>query len=205
MPEMSGIDFIKLIRKFDESEKQKTPVIALTANVLEGDAQEYLNMGMNDFIGKPFKEETLILKLRKWLSKNNNPQKINISEEIKNQKIEEIIIPNKRYDLSTIETISRGNQVFINQMLNLFFELSDQTIENLRLSIKQEDYFALKQTAHKIKPSLDSLKIYDLKAKAIEIEKDSIDKIPMELLKQKVDLFIEELTKVNDEIKNDFK
>jgi PAS domain S-box-containing protein len=205
MPEMSGLDFIKLVRNYSDADKNKIPVIALTANVLESDAQEYLKMGMNDFIGKPFKEDTLIMKLRKWMSKNNASYQIDIVEELKAQKVEEVKNNNKRYDLITIETISRGNQAFINQMLNLFFELSNQTIDNLNASINKEDYFAIKQAAHKIKPSLESLKIYDLKAKAIEIEADAIAKTSIDLLKEKADYFIKELTIVNEEIKNDLR
>jgi len=41
-------------------------IIALTANTMEGDEEECLNAGMNDYIGKPVKLEELVDKLRKW-------------------------------------------------------------------------------------------------------------------------------------------
>ncbi len=50
MPEMDGITATKIIRE----SKQKQPyIIALTANVLDGDRQACLDIGMNDYVSKP--------------------------------------------------------------------------------------------------------------------------------------------------------
>jgi two-component system sensor histidine kinase/response regulator len=64
MPEMDGLEATRLIRR---SRLVDQPVIiALTANTMEGDQEECLQMGMNDFVGKPVKLEELVGKLRKW-------------------------------------------------------------------------------------------------------------------------------------------
>ncbi len=63
MPEMDGLEATKIIRQ----ELQKQPVIiALTANTMQGDQEECLNAGMNDYISKPVKLEDLVAKLEKW-------------------------------------------------------------------------------------------------------------------------------------------
>jgi len=64
MPEMDGLEATRLIRR---SRLVDQPVIiALTANTMEGDEEECLQAGMNDYIGKPVKLEELVGKLRKW-------------------------------------------------------------------------------------------------------------------------------------------
>jgi signal transduction histidine kinase/CheY-like chemotaxis protein len=64
MPEMDGLESTRLIR---ESRLVDQPVIiALTANTMEGDEEECLRVGMNDYIGKPVKLDELVGKLRKW-------------------------------------------------------------------------------------------------------------------------------------------
>ena len=63
MPEMDGLEATRIIRQ----ELQKQPVIiALTANTMQGDQEECLDAGMNDYISKPVKLEDLVGKLEKW-------------------------------------------------------------------------------------------------------------------------------------------
>ena len=64
MPELDGLEATRLIRS--RRDNQQPVIIALTANTMEGDEEECLLAGMNDYIGKPVKLEELIGKLRKW-------------------------------------------------------------------------------------------------------------------------------------------
>ena len=64
MPELDGLEATRLIR--DRRGIQQPVIIALTANTMEGDEEECLLAGMNDYIGKPVKLDELIGKLRKW-------------------------------------------------------------------------------------------------------------------------------------------
>ncbi|MHA4811587.1 response regulator [Flavitalea flava] len=63
MPETDGLEATRIIRK---TLKKQPVIIALTANIMEGDQEECLNAGMNDFIGKPIKLEELVNKVEKW-------------------------------------------------------------------------------------------------------------------------------------------
>ena len=50
MPVMNGYDATIHIR---QEQKLDIPIIALTANALEGDREKFLNIGMNDYLAKP--------------------------------------------------------------------------------------------------------------------------------------------------------
>ena len=70
MPEMDGFDATREIRKLDIKtlNEQRLPVVAMTANVMSGDRERCLEVGMDDYIGKPVQRDYLEAVLRKWLT-----------------------------------------------------------------------------------------------------------------------------------------
>ena len=65
LPLVDGYEATRRIRQLPQGEG--LPIIALTANVLEGDRERCLAAGMNDYLSKPFKRTDLQLTLRRWL------------------------------------------------------------------------------------------------------------------------------------------
>lgn len=64
MPVMDGVSATKAIRS--EYDKEKLPVIALTANVLDTEVEHYREIGMNDHLGKPFERTELEQLVRQY-------------------------------------------------------------------------------------------------------------------------------------------
>jgi DNA-binding response OmpR family regulator/signal transduction histidine kinase len=58
MPVMNGLDSAKRIR-----ERSDVPIIALTANASRSEMEKCLEMGMNDYLAKPFKPQDLYAKI----------------------------------------------------------------------------------------------------------------------------------------------
>jgi CheY-like chemotaxis protein len=67
MPEMDGYEATRAIR-FREGLGRRVPVIAVTADAMEGTRQRCLQAGMDDYISKPLKKDELHAMLRKWLA-----------------------------------------------------------------------------------------------------------------------------------------
>jgi signal transduction histidine kinase len=68
MPEMDGFEATRLLREREHAANvQCVPVIAMTANVMEGDREKCLQAGMDDYLGKPVRLEELETVLRRWL------------------------------------------------------------------------------------------------------------------------------------------
>lgn len=63
MPEMDGLEATKRIRALPEAQPT---IIAMTANAMEGDKQTCLDAGMDDYISKPIKIDTLVNVLEKY-------------------------------------------------------------------------------------------------------------------------------------------
>lgn len=66
MPGMSGIETAQAIRGID-NHNSKIPIVAITANVIEGARQLFLDNDMNDMLAKPIEADKLNRCLRKWL------------------------------------------------------------------------------------------------------------------------------------------
>lgn len=69
MPEMDGIEVTHHIREKDGTYFAQVPIIAFTANVINGVLDMFLEAGMNDFMSKPIEVTDIEMKLRKWLPK----------------------------------------------------------------------------------------------------------------------------------------
>ena len=68
MPGLDGFQLAAAIRDVERTRGQRrTPVIALTANVLKEDMERCFASGMDDYLAKPVTVRQLVQKLRQWL------------------------------------------------------------------------------------------------------------------------------------------
>jgi len=67
MPEMDGVQATRLIRTAERSTGIHTTIIALTARAMEGDREQCLAAGMDDYLSKPFSIEDMKAVLDRWL------------------------------------------------------------------------------------------------------------------------------------------
>jgi CheY-like chemotaxis protein len=75
MPGMDGVEAVSWFRRgpgarFQFKTPTHTPVIAVTANALEGDEERFLSLGFNDYLSKPFRQNQLLTMLTKYLRPN---------------------------------------------------------------------------------------------------------------------------------------
>jgi CheY-like chemotaxis protein/HPt (histidine-containing phosphotransfer) domain-containing protein len=67
MPEMDGYEATMAMRTRESQTGGHVPIIAMTANAMQGDREQCLAAGMNDYIGKPVQAPDLLAMLRKWV------------------------------------------------------------------------------------------------------------------------------------------
>jgi CheY-like chemotaxis protein/anti-sigma regulatory factor (Ser/Thr protein kinase) len=169
MPEMDGIEATNIIRK---RISKTIPIIALTAYALKGDDAKFIDAGMNDYLSKPFEENQLLEILIKWIKKSDiNKPTENIIQKVPLETKPSIDIKNAPlFDLTKLQTISRGNIDFINKMIALFIETTPVCIVDMKLAFVNNEFDKVRKIAHRIKPSIDNLEIASLKNEIREIE-----------------------------------
>jgi CheY-like chemotaxis protein len=69
MPEMDGFEATSTIRKLEREQAASahTPIIAMTANAMKGDKQRCLEAGMDGYVSKPVKRQTLFAEIERVL------------------------------------------------------------------------------------------------------------------------------------------
>jgi CheY-like chemotaxis protein/HPt (histidine-containing phosphotransfer) domain-containing protein len=67
MPNMDGYDLARSIRKDEERTGGRKPIIAVTANAMQGEAEKCLAAGMDDYLSKPVELKSLREKLQRWM------------------------------------------------------------------------------------------------------------------------------------------
>ena len=115
MPNMDGFDATKKIRELEKhANLSPIPIIAVTANAIDGDKQKCLDSGMSDYLTKPFSQHVLRDILVKWLNK---------------QSLDYIIEPNikeTKHALSSIEDVDSGFSTILDRIKTT--DLLDETV-----------------------------------------------------------------------------
>ncbi len=187
MPVMDGVKATEELRK----RGYDGPVIALTANVLKEEKDNYLSSGFNAVITKPFKRDELLNTMRS-LTEIAMENKIDGSSA-------------ELYSAQQILDLADGDQQFLKEMLETFSGNISNVIQIFWNAIASNDSTIIKYNCHQIKPSLKLLNLNDSYEIASEIENRigmgaSVSAIESEL-KALIDLLEKALVQVNHDIK----
>ncbi len=158
MPEMDGIETTKRIREINK----KIPVLAITAYALHGDREKFLSLGMDGYISKPIKVETLVLEIEKCLTHKEQFRRSN-DFEMCIDKNGEIVIKEKSVTDLPIRKIcnEKLEKELANAIKQLNMKVDDGTVEDFE------------KLANRIKKLSINLDIENLKVIAFKIELDT--------------------------------
>ena len=143
MPVMDGITATRLIR---DTFTGIPPIVGLSANALEGDAEKYISLGMDDYISKPVKSEVLADKLKLWVTKESKPSE-DISKSINKLRLDlsQTAIINKEA-LKVIVHQSRYNHKLIEEVFIAFLFEGHALFEKLKNEIITNNYMDAEST-----------------------------------------------------------
>jgi CheY-like chemotaxis protein len=174
------------------------PIVALTANAQKSECETYLQIGMNDWLAKPFEEASLFSVITKNIKRSGSPV-IAVAVEMIEEPAGE-----KLYDLSMVEAVSGGDKTFIVKMMDLFLQTVPQTLNDLQTSAEKKDWNAVSKHAHKLKSTIDSMAITLLKQDIRTIENDAKKGSNPVQLAQLVDKVNEIMQRVMTQVRHDF-
>ncbi|HHH19050.1 MAG TPA: sensor histidine kinase, partial [Campylobacterales bacterium] len=116
MPVMNGIDATKAIRH----QQIQTPIIALTANALEGDRERYLSEGMDGYISKPIDTQELKKVLLEFTSNTHSLTSTPTHETVAKEDVTEVMNPpEEQYQETQEAPVESGltKSIFVESLL----------------------------------------------------------------------------------------
>lgn len=206
MPEMDGLTACKIIKS--ELALNPAPVIiAMTANAMSGDQENYLKAGMDDYISKPVSLDELKNKLEIWSNKIISERIENTPSEIKKEINLKLIDEKKITFLQDIKT--EADLDFFREMLDIYIKEIPKNIGFIRDAIFQNNSDHLRFYVHKLKGSsltlgidevMEGLKILESMALENQISEDSLK--VFKKLSEKFDMILEEILLLKNKYTN---
>jgi signal transduction histidine kinase/DNA-binding response OmpR family regulator len=71
MPNVDGFQATAILRRTELAAGGRTPIVALTANAMEGDRERCFAAGMDDYLAKPYSKKQLAQMLSRWLAERD--------------------------------------------------------------------------------------------------------------------------------------
>jgi len=154
MPEMDGYDATRAIRQGKAGEENKNiPIVAMTANAMQGDKEKCLQAGMSEYLAKPIASDTLRAILVKWLKPeecSHTPKEVKEpTSEVASVELEknEPVIWQQEVLLKRVN----GNLERMVMLVDCYLEEDSSRAEELSEAIFEKDQSKLKFYAHKVK------------------------------------------------------
>jgi signal transduction histidine kinase/CheY-like chemotaxis protein/HPt (histidine-containing phosphotransfer) domain-containing protein len=138
MPEMDGIEAFKIIRRKDA----KVPIIALTANAMSHEIEQYLGLGFDDYISKPIVRNRFIQTLAFYLKQTSTP-----------------------------EQSQRLHDVDLNDLALSFKQSFEQEKNAIRIHLASLDYKGLAVTVHRLSGAAAMFNQPEIASVSADIEK----------------------------------
>ncbi|KAF0221223.1 MAG: Sensor [Rhodospirillaceae bacterium] len=152
MPVMDGYELTRNIRN-SEDFCHRLPIVALTANALQGDADKCLQAGMDDYLSKPVDMEKLSSVVEKWLPSTADAADIPPAPDGKGKGDSEAAAPPPcPFDLAALAAlIGDDSPETLSDILNFFVEAYPEVHEQLRQAVSAKDRAAIRNAAHAAK------------------------------------------------------
>ena len=181
MPNMDGYELTRRIRQEEVSLDNPLPIIAITANAMDGAAAACFEAGMNNYLSKPLEIGALQAMLRTYLPSADQDQDATTdAQQETDQSIANASEVHAETDLvsagSIILDLSELNALFgddvevLNQLLAEFVSSLNEGVAGMLSGFDIEDYDRIRAEAHKLKSSARTVGAHSLADLCFELE-----------------------------------
>ncbi len=168
MPELDGVETTHIIRRF-HPEYDDVPIIALTANAMEGTKEMFCREGMNDFVAKPVELRLLAAKVKKWLP-IEKVQKVYITKSVdkEEKKLDHIVVGDLNIKYAMEFLISE--ELFW-KVLKVYYHSIEKKAKLIKTMEEEGDWTGYTIEVHALKNSSKQIGAMSLSEKAAALEK----------------------------------
>lgn len=161
MPEMDGYRATTEIRRQQSAGRlHHFPIIALTANAIEGDREKCLTTGMDDYLAKPIKAKDLVNIIELWLGNSKSIRSRNNLSELEQSNNQDSIDPDALASIRSLE-VDYGDEL-LKQVISTYLDNSSKLMQALEQAWSIGDLKAIRMTSHTLKSSSSQVGAHSL-------------------------------------------
>jgi len=181
MPGLDGFEATARIRRQEQGAGGHLPIIAMTANALAGDRDRCLQAGMDDYLTKPIRRDTLLQAVARWLParRGSGPQAPAPAPPDAGAGVE--LDPTMFENL--LDIFGHDQAKLGEELLAPFISLGRERLDDLSRSIRAGDGQGVKSVAHALKGSSLTLGLGALGRAAKQLELGALESTQDELLR----------------------
>ncbi|MDO9317724.1 MAG: response regulator [Gammaproteobacteria bacterium] len=168
MPVMDGETATRIIRK--DPRFKDLPVVAMTANAMQGDRERCLASGMNDHVPKPIEPEDLWKALLKWIKTQGI--EASVEQEPMDQVMEDPVLPTSIEGLDMVNGLRRvlGKKALYLSMLRRFCAGQKAAANAIAKALDAQDWGLAERLAHTLKSVAGNIGAGSLQQAAAQLE-----------------------------------
>ena len=154
MPVMDGYEATRRIRANPTT--QALPVIAMTANVMSGDRERVLAVGMNDHIGKPLDVAVMLATMARWITPAEGAQPVEAPSSNLTRSAHGVALPEEVLALPGVDAATglerlQGNTGLYLRILHGFATDQAQFVDDFNTAAQADDWRLAQRSAHSLK------------------------------------------------------
>jgi CheY-like chemotaxis protein len=153
MPVLDGFAATHQIRRMEKKQSaHPVPIIAMTANAMEGDREQCLEVGMNDYLSKPVRINTLKTCIEKWISSSQGRKKPGQTPLETELPVSSLVTPHLDEHIASDIVECLGRDAF-DDIADLFIKTGADLVGTLNSAMENHDREQLHYVAHTLKGS----------------------------------------------------
>jgi len=154
MPEMDGFELTAAVRKGEQEQQSgRRPIIAITANAMQGESERCLAAGMDDYLSKPTTTKELKTTLNKWIGKvsGSTPEKKTRAKKQSTKKNLNKDRSKAPIDERALKDEFGDDPELFKEILNDFIAPAHDDLREIVTAWKERSAEGVRQASHKMK------------------------------------------------------